>query len=342
MSRLKKDRSLFLRTLALSFLFFGSLMAETTPRGRPYIEISGRTLTTSDLQKLLPDDYDELKEHSGDELDLLRKLSELYLFSLEAVEKNQSRDEYIRAIRRAAVEPTEAEIRKQYDSLKEERPETIGTYTESRDQVLDYLRRVAAYNAISAELSRLKEKFHFRLSRNLPPLVINTQGDPFRGVENGNIVVIEFSDFECPYCRRAQAVSAELRKKYSGRIRWTVKDFPLSFHPHALGAHIAANCVLAQSTPKYWQFFDSLFGSRNLASGITPEGLENLARRLRIDMSRFQACLKNPAILKEIEGDMIEANDLGIQGTPTFIVNGKMIQGARPIEVFEEAIRSSD
>lgn len=145
--------------------------------------------------------------------------------------------------------------------------------------------------------------------------------------------MIEFSDFECPFCKRSQSVNSQLREKYKDQIRWVFRDYPLSFHPNAMFAHIAANCSASQG--KYWEFFKVLFDN---SGNLPKDRVLDLARGLGLDMKVFSQCVNDSEVRKEVEADMAEGEKYGVSGTPAFFINGVMIEGAQPIEAFIKVI----
>ena len=158
--------------------------------------------------------------------------------------------------------------------------------------------------------------------------------DPAIGPEDAPITIIEFSDYECPYCRRwYDQVFLRLRQEYPDKVRIVFRDFPLSsIHPNATAAAEAANCAGEQDA--YWDFHGKLF---------TGEGLNNnlyvqYAKDLGLNVEDFQACLESGRYQSEVQADYKYASDLGVQSTPTFFLNGIPIVGAQPWDVFKQVI----
>lgn len=168
-----------------------------------------------------------------------------------------------------------------------------------------------------------------------PPTV---DDDPFLGDENAPVTIIEFSDFECPFCGRHVAeVYPKLKEKYidTGKVKYVFRDFPLSFHPDALPAAIAANCVLEQGGNKeYFAFHDKLFANQK---GLTRDNFIKYAKDLGLNADAFTACL-DANDTTEIDKDIKDGSDAGITGTPGFFINGWNIKGAYPFETFQEII----
>lgn len=159
--------------------------------------------------------------------------------------------------------------------------------------------------------------------------------DPVLGPENAPITIIEFSDFQCPYCQRWHVqVWPKIQAAYGDKVRLVYRDFPLySIHPEAAPAAEAADCAHEQG--KFWEFHDLLF------SGGQKLGRETYlayAKRLNLNLDQFTTCLDERRYQAEVEGDYTYAADLGINSTPTFFINGIALIGAQPFEVFQQVI----
>lgn len=158
--------------------------------------------------------------------------------------------------------------------------------------------------------------------------------DPSIGPRNAPITLIEFSDFECPYCRSwFNEVYLRLRQDYADQVRVVFRDYPLaSIHPNAIPAAIAANCANEQG--KYWEYHNKLFSGDQLGESI----YKQYAQDLGLDLAKFEACRTSPEAQEEIQADYEYASGLGVRSTPTFFLNGLPIVGAQPYEMFKQVI----
>ena len=163
---------------------------------------------------------------------------------------------------------------------------------------------------------------------------IPTEGFPSLGPSDAPIVIVEFSDFQCPFCRRFQSDTYQsLLDAYPGQIRFVYRNLPLtSIHPNAMPAAIASMCAKDQNA--YWEYHDKLFSSEQLDQ----DTYIRYAADLGLDTEKFTACLSSGSHDAEIQDDMNFAIDLGVQSTPTFFVNGLAIVGAQPLENFKQII----
>jgi protein-disulfide isomerase len=159
--------------------------------------------------------------------------------------------------------------------------------------------------------------------------------DPVWGAPDAPITIIEFSDYECPYCRKWHVeVWPQLQAAYEDQIRLVYRDFPLTnIHANAISAASAANCALEQDM--YFPYSEKLFEMK-LNLGRTT--YQTYAEELELDMDTFNECLESGRYLEEIEADYQYAAELGIRSTPTFFINGIPIVGAQPFDVFQTLI----
>jgi protein-disulfide isomerase len=161
--------------------------------------------------------------------------------------------------------------------------------------------------------------------------------DPILGDDDAPITIIEFSDYECPYCRQWHSeVFSQLIETYGDQIRFVYRDFPLeSIHANANSAAQAANCAHEQGA--FWDYHDMLFSSEQ---GLGSSAHLEYASRLEIDQAAFQECIDSGRYQDEVQADFEFAAELGVRSTPTFFVNGIAIVGAQPFEIFQQVIES--
>lgn len=170
---------------------------------------------------------------------------------------------------------------------------------------------------------------------------IPTEGHPSLGPPDARITIIEYSDFQCPYCERAYwTVKYKLLRRYDGLIRLVYKDFPLSrLHPWAMKAAIAAQCAFEQGDDPFWKLHDRLFEHQD---EITAENIDSklsqFAADSGIDLETFKGCSEGQATHPRVEASLAEARELGLTGTPAFIVNGQLLRGAPPFSAFKAII----
>lgn|SRR5574341_734022 len=165
---------------------------------------------------------------------------------------------------------------------------------------------------------------------------VSEDDDPVLGPDNAPVTIVEFSDFQCPYCKRfVDQTFNQLREEYGDQIRIVYRDFPLSsIHPDAELAAEAAECAADQG--KFWEMHDTIFANQTL--GIGRDALLGFAEDVGLDMEEFTTCLDNGTHRDEIAKDLQDGTSYGVSGTPTFFINGYRLVGAQPIEAFRTLI----
>jgi protein-disulfide isomerase len=159
--------------------------------------------------------------------------------------------------------------------------------------------------------------------------------DPAIGPEDAPITIVEFSDYECPYCRKwHDEVFTKLQEAYPQQVRLVYRDFPLSsIHANAAPAAEAANCANEQG--KFWPYHESLF---SMELGLSNDAYQEYATRLGLNVQSFLECMESDRYQAEVQADYQFASELGVRSTPTFFINGIAIVGAQPFDVFKEVI----
>lgn len=167
-----------------------------------------------------------------------------------------------------------------------------------------------------------------------PPRIEVEATGPSRGPADAPVTIVEFSDYQCPFCSRAEPTVAALLERYPTQVRFVYRHFPLdSIHPQARPAAIASVCADEQG--KFWEYHAKIFASqRDLAS----ETLARFADELALDRAKFDACVAAPAAAAKVEADAEAGVAAGATGTPAFFVNGIRLSGARPVEDFAEIV----
>lgn len=149
------------------------------------------------------------------------------------------------------------------------------------------------------------------------------------------VTIVEFSDFQCPYCSKAALTVDELKKKYGKKLNVVFKQYPLPFHSQAKIAANAALCAAEQKPELFWKMHDKLFGDQ---AKLNRNDLDETARKLGVKDGDFKKCMDAKKYFAQIDKDIDQGKELGVKSTPTFFVNGKLVSGAQPVEVFSEII----
>lgn len=166
---------------------------------------------------------------------------------------------------------------------------------------------------------------------------------PVLGDKNAKVVIVDFSDFECPFCKQYfDQTFIQLKKDYidTGKVAYYYRHFPLSFHPAAKPSALASECANEQG--KFWEFHDLVFTEQAKITGQTPEGtiqaLKAFAANLNLNTTQFNSCLDLEKYKDNVDKDVKEGGVAGVSGTPTFFINGVSLVGAQPYASFKTAI----
>lgn len=166
---------------------------------------------------------------------------------------------------------------------------------------------------------------------------------PFRGPAKAKVVVQEFSDFECPFCKRVQPTLLELEKAFPGQIQIVWRHLPLPFHKDARAAAEAAEEVRVQlGNRAFWAFHDKLFANQGTEAGLSRENLLEMARSVGADVDKVSAALVAGTHRARVQADADAAAAAGISATPTFVINGYVLSGAQPLTAFKKAVRRAN
>jgi protein-disulfide isomerase len=156
---------------------------------------------------------------------------------------------------------------------------------------------------------------------------------PSQGDADAPVTIVEWSDFQCPFCKRVSPTLAQIREEYGGQVRFVFKHMPLSIHPQAVAAHTASEA--AHSQGKFWEMHDLIFENQRDLQVAT---LERHAASLGLDMDQFRKDVADEEIGARISADMEQAQKLGVTGTPSFFINGRYLSGAQPFANFKRYI----
>jgi protein-disulfide isomerase len=163
---------------------------------------------------------------------------------------------------------------------------------------------------------------------------VNTAGYPTWGNSNAPVTIVEFSDYQCPFCARVVPTLDRIKKEYGPeKVRIVFRDMPLPSHPRAPAASLAAHCANEQG--KFWEYHNILFENQ---SKLDDGDLKTYAQKAGTDVNKFAECFSSKKYQSTIDKSIQEANSLGIQSTPSFVINGTLLPGAQPFEKFKERI----
>ena len=208
------------------------------------------------------------------------------------------------------------------------------TFDDVKPMAMAYLQQQHLNDARARFVADLRVAAHPTISLEVPRQpVAAAAADPARGLAGAPIQLVEFSDFECPFCRQLEPVLTRLRDRYGDRLRLVWKDFPLSIHSQAPHAAEAARCAGDQG--RFWEYHDRLFAAQ---PSLSPDDLRQYASDLKLDLDSFAACLARGTHRADITAGLEEGARHGVAATPTVFINGRPVVGAQPLDVYEALI----
>jgi protein-disulfide isomerase len=253
----------------------------------------------------------------------------------EATKAGLSEQDWMRKrVESAPVQPpTDAQERQFYDRLKsggQIPPDT--TFESIKDRIGQALVNQQRQSQVQQVVAELQKQANLKLDLPQPRIQVAAEG-PARGPKDAKVTIVEFSDFECPYCGSAHDTVEQVMNSYAGKVRLVYRQFPLSFHPHAAKAAEASLCAADQG--KFWEYHDVLFKNQKK---LEPTELKAHASEVGLDGQKFGQCLDSGDKKKAVDADQQAGLAAGVGGTPAFFINGIFLNGAQPIDEFKKVI----
>ncbi|GMU59866.1 MAG: hypothetical protein AMXMBFR34_16290 [Myxococcaceae bacterium] len=256
------------------------------------------------------------------------------LVSAAAKKDGKSDDTWLEEkLEKGAPDPSDEEMRRLFEQVKGRLPDGVA-FEEVKPQLAQAVARESKAKRAQELFEQLKKEAGFTVALEAPPRPRKTVEaiGPSKGSDKAAVTIVEFADFQCPYCSRAAATVERVMAGYEGRVRLVFRHFPLSFHEKAPKAAEAGACADEQG--KFWALHDALFESQELE----PEAMKLQAQRLGLDAAKFDSCLDSGRTAALVKRDLTAGQKAGVTGTPAFFINGRMLSGARPEDEFKKVI----
>ena len=203
-----------------------------------------------------------------------------------------------------------------------------GSREQALPQIRSYLQAQDRERLFGLFMDQLKKDYKTEVYLDSPRLKVPIEGHPVLGSDQASVTIVEFSDFECPYCGRLFPVLKRIEADYKEKIRVVYMQFPLAgIHSHAQKAAEASLC--AHDQHRFWEMHDTMFSDQQ---NLTASDLKLKAVDLKLDRKAFDSCLDSGKYADAVHRDVVEGGKLGVQGTPALIINGLFLEGARPYE----------
>ena len=309
---------------------------KTAPSKEVVASMGGQPILEADLVKGIESDlYEaELKVYEIKYAKLQAMLLERFM-NQDPDKKGLSNDEFLDKHIAKSVKITDAQVEA---FIKERQIPKDQINPEIKARIVEYLtvesKKVAVDNWIAAKTKKTPVEIYI-LKPTLPTFEVNAGDAPFKGASDAKVTIVEFSDFQCPFCSKGAQVLTALEKKYGNKIKIAFKHYPLPFHAQARIAAEASMCANEQDSKLFWKMHDAMFADQ---SKLDKDNLIATAKKVGAKEAEFKACLESGKFKAKVDADVAQGATLGIKSTPTFFINGKLINGAQPLEVFTEVV----
>ena len=292
--------------------------------GKPITEAEVRAAKAAELKALDVDHQRNLQTLLETSLDELIRRD---LVDAEAAARGLTHAEVVAGIKGAAV--TDADIDRFYEENKASIPKPKN---EVLPQIKQYLEQQSQKAADDAFIAAMKKKY--KVEEKLEPLRTEVAATgPADGPANAPVTLVEFSDFQCPFCGRLFPTLTALKSKYGDRLRIVFRQYPLPNHQFAAKAAEASLCANEQG--KFWALHDAMFKNQR---ALAVEDLKKSAAALGVDAAKFDSCLDSGRTAATVQSDLESGKAVGVDGTPALFINGRFLSGAQPIEVISAMV----
>ena len=301
----------------------------TTAASTVVAKIGDQSITLAELDKAAGAELFEVRQKALDNLITERVLEPV------AKKAGVTVDDFVRkAVEAKVPQVTEAEAQAFYDKNKDHLPPQVAgkAFADVKDMIIQGLTGQKRQEAVGSVLEDVRAKANVKILLEAPKIEVAATG-PAKGPKDAKVTIIEFSDFQCPFCSRGKASIDEVVKAYGNKVRVVFRDFPLSFHEHAQKAAEAGHCADEQG--KFWEMHDWMFANQG---SLTVDALEGAAAKIGLDSAKFTSCLTSGKFAGAVAENQKAGTQAGVRGTPAFFINGVFINGAQPFEKFKTEI----
>jgi protein-disulfide isomerase len=330
------------RSRLIIALLFSALLGSTYPQkaahaATPAAQVGDEVVSLEEIQEALKNELQNLDRERFRLIDA--KLAQMIadkLVAAEAKRRGVTVAELVKQEIDAKTAPVGNDEIEQF--IAENRPRLASADEAGlKAKVLTYLREQKIAQRRTEYIRSLRAQAAVKVFLVDPTAVkVDASRGFTRGAENAQVSIVEFSDFQCPFCKAATTTMHHLMDQYAGKVRWVFRDFPIAgVHPLARKAHEAARCAAEQG--KFWQYHDLLFAR---SPQLAPAELKQYARELKLDGEAFDRCIESGKYQSAVADDVQDGERLGINATPAFFINGRLLVGAQPAPVFQQMIDS--
>ncbi len=306
----------------------------------PVAKIGTQTITAAQLDETVKKDLKQLEQQYQEQVYELKRraleqMIQKQVFEAKAKAAGVSVDELIdREVVQKIPDPSDAEVKSLYDGAVAQ-GQKLPPLEQVKPNIVRFIKNQKGQEVLAKYYEGLRKDagVEVLLPAYVPPKVEVAATGPARGPADAPVTIVEFSDFQCPYCVRAEPTVKDVVAAYPGKIRLVYRDYPLPGHSLAPKAAEAAHCAGDQG--KYWEMHDRLFAAQGK---LEVESLKGYDKEVGLDTARFDKCLDSGEKAAEVAFHKKAGEDAGVNGTPAFFINGRLISGAQPAEAFKQII----
>ena len=265
-----------------------------------------------------------------------KKMSDQFI-ALEAQKAGIPTEEFVeKKITKGKITITKADI----EAFIKERDWSRDRVTpEFEERIKGFLSEIKKAKMVDDYVANLSKSNPVEIYVDRPEGIAVEPGDsPIWGDKDAPVTIVEFSDFQCPFCKKAAATVDEVKKAFKGKVKLYFRHFPLPGHPEARPAAEASLCVNEQGESKFWKFHDILFKNQR---ELKAEDLEKHAKAAGANPTKFKECVEQKKFAAKVDEDLAYGEKVGVRATPTFFIDGWIVSGAQPFEKFGEVINDS-
>jgi protein-disulfide isomerase len=297
---------------------------------------TGQKITAKELDEKAADQLQQLETKKFQiRRQTLEQMVVEKLLDAEAAKRGMTQEAYLKSeIDDKIPKPSEEEMKGLFEQNSAQLPPGA-TFEEYKDRISEFMVQPKKQERARQLFDDLKKtaNIDIKLQEPRPPRKTVEAKGPSRGPENAKVTIVEFSDFQCPFCSRAHDTVEQVMQTYAGKVRLVFRQFPLEFHKNAPKAAEAALCANEQG--KFWEYHDVLF--KNQQKLEVPD-LKEHAGTLGLDGAKFGQCLDSGKFTAGVKEDQAAGQKVGVNGTPAFFINGVFLSGAQPFEEFKKVI----
>ncbi len=321
-----------MKSLKLITLFCLTLFVANAQAAEPPAVLNGQAITEEEMNKLAKNRMMKVMSQMYDiQRDAIDQIIDERLLEAEAKKQGKTIQDLIKSVQSKAAAVTEDEAKMMYEMQKKSFGDQ--TFDQVKTRLMSQMEAQKKQAAVGEFIESLRTKADIKVNLSRPRAEVSVDDDPSKGPKTAPVTLIEFTEYQCPFCKKARPTIDKILSEYGDKVHYVLRDFPLSFHKQAKGSANAAQCAGEQG--KYWEYSSQLWDSQGQH---TDAKLVEIGESIKLDMTKFNSCVKSQKYFAEIDKDMDDGGKVGVSGTPAYFINGMFLSGAQPFSAFKQLI----